>query len=63
MAVEIIGEDENLKRKVMCRNCGAVLEYLPVDTKSRHVSDYSGDSERECYVECPRCKRRVTVKE
>lgn len=60
MSVKVIGQSDDSK-KVTCRNCGAVLRYWPVDVQERVVRDYTGVSERECHIVCPKCSKRVYV--
>ena len=62
MAIEKVGDDPESKRRVTCRNCGSVLEYLPIDIESRTVTDYTGDSEIVRFIRCPVCKKEVIVK-
>jgi len=49
-------------KEVVCRNCGATLNYVPLDIKERTVSDYTGDRDIISYIECPPCGNQVTVK-
>lgn len=62
MPVEKVGEDPGAKRRVTCRNCSSILEYLPVDVESRTVRDYTGDSDTYYFIRCPQCKEEVTVR-
>jgi DNA-directed RNA polymerase subunit RPC12/RpoP len=49
-------------KQVVCRNCGATLEYVPADVKSHTYSDYGGGIDVTCYIKCPPCGHEVTVK-
>ena len=49
-------------KEVICRNCGATLEYVPADVQNRIVSDYTGDRETIHFIVCPPCGNQVTVK-
>lgn len=64
MVVKIIdeGPDPSVIKQVVCRNCGVKLEYLPVDIQHQNVSDYGGGSETLHYIDCLKCKERITVK-
>lgn len=62
MAIEIVGEDPSRKLKATCRNCGAILEFLPIDVKHETVYSF-GESSVISSVKCPRCKCSVPVKE
>lgn len=52
----------SVTKETICRNCGAVLQYVPRDIKQRTVSDYTGDRETISYIECPECDHQLTVK-
>lgn len=59
--VEIVGDDPQIKKRVTCRECGAILEYTPIETISAKHTDYSGSTETWHYVECPRCSNKQEV--
>lgn len=63
MAIEIVGEDEKSKRKATCKQCGAILEFLPADIQTGEVSDYTGSSDTYYWIDCPRCKNAIQVRE
>lgn len=62
MAVEVIGEDEGVYKRISCRNCAAILRYVPADVKERHGRDYSGGSDGCEYIVCPKCSKQVVIK-
>ena len=31
--IKVIGNDPKVAKQVTCRNCGAILEYMPCDVK------------------------------
>ena len=45
MAVTVIGEDADKKKRTTCLNCAAILEYALADTRTETVKDYGGGSE------------------
>lgn len=49
-------------KEAICRNCGAVLQYTPVDVKEDYWSDYTGGKDYYKYITCPPCGHKVTVK-
>lgn len=49
-------------KEVICCNCGATLEYTPVDIKESYSTDYTGDRDYYKYIKCPPCGNKVTVK-
>ncbi|RJQ26741.1 hypothetical protein C4577_03035 [Candidatus Parcubacteria bacterium] len=62
MVVRKVGTDLDSLKKVTCKNCGSILEYLPKDVKSEvlySMAEYDGTY---CWIKCPDCKEQVTVK-
>jgi ribosomal protein S27E len=49
-------------KEVICRNCGATLEYVPMDIKERVEVDYGGGRDLIKYIECPACSYHQSVK-
>lgn len=48
-------------KQVLCRNCGATLEYAPVDVKQDYSIDYTGGRDYYNYIECPCCNHKAHV--
>lgn len=48
-------------KEAICRNCGATLNYVPADVKSRTYKDYGGGSDTVKSIQCPACKHEVEV--
>lgn len=61
--VKIVDEtpDPSVVKRVVCRNCGCKLEYVPADIKEDYSSDYTGGKDYYDYIECPKCHDRVHV--
>jgi DNA-directed RNA polymerase subunit RPC12/RpoP len=49
-------------KEVVCRNCGATLEYTPKDVQDRFERDYTGDGETKYFIVCPPCGHEVIAK-
>lgn len=49
-------------KEVVCRNCGATLQYMPNEVKSQYYRDYGGGGDTEYWIDCPPCGKKVTVK-
>ena len=49
-------------REVICRNCGATLQYVPKDVQEIKVHDYTGDFDIAKFINCPPCGNKVYVK-
>jgi hypothetical protein len=61
MAVTVIGEDADRKKRTSCRKCAAILEYTLSDTRTETVKDYGGGSDTYRRLDCPRCKAVLDV--
>jgi uncharacterized protein with PIN domain len=55
--------DPSVVKQVVCKNCGAKLEYVPADIHSEYVRDYGGVGEMQNWITCPNCNHAVTVSE
>jgi len=60
--VDIVGYDEDKKKKVTCSECTAILKYAMSEVKKRVDHDYDGGSEMVHYIKCPGCGHQITVK-
>lgn len=49
-------------KEVVCRNCGATLQYVPNDIKEDYSTDYTGGKDYYKYIKCPPCGHKQTVK-
>lgn len=54
--------DPAVVKKISCRGCGARLEYVPNDVRSRHGTDYGGGPDGAEWVDCPRCGKQVIIR-
>lgn len=59
---KVIGHAKQLKKKVTCQSCTAIIEYIPKEVKTQQYKDYDGGSDSYNYIICPECKIRVEVK-
>ena len=57
-----VGPDPSVVKKVVCRNCGATLEYVKKDIKS-FVYYTMGESDMAYQITCPQCKFAIDVKQ
>lgn len=62
MTVKKIGDDESAKKRVTCKHCGSILEYLPRDVVHVVHTDYGGGSDTYSHIKCPECHCNVQVK-
>ena len=64
MSVRIINPDPHpdIVKRVCCRNCGALLEYVPNDVKRRDGTDYGGGPDGEEWVDCPNCDKKAIIR-
>ena len=63
MVVKIVNPepDPSVVKRVVCRNCGVKLEYVPMDVKSDTRKDYGGGSDTYYWIDCPECSSAVHV--
>jgi uncharacterized protein with PIN domain len=61
MVVKKVGQDESVKRRATCKNCGAKLEFYRKDILTKNVS-CMGESETISNIKCPECKVYVVLK-
>jgi hypothetical protein len=55
------GPDPSVVKKKVCRQCGAKLEYIPLDVKEWSGKDYSGGPAGRKWIVCPKCGSDVTL--
>lgn len=62
--VKVVSDKPVRTKKVVCSKCGYELEYTGEDVQSHTSTDYSGCSDTDYYITCPRssCNERVFVK-
>jgi DNA-directed RNA polymerase subunit RPC12/RpoP len=49
-------------KEVVCKNCGATLQYTPNDIKEGKSYDYTGSFDMVYSIKCPPCGNDVFVK-
>lgn len=54
--------DQSVVKRVVCKNCGSTLEYVPKDIESHSYRDYTGGSDIDYFIKCPPCGHKVYVK-
>jgi len=54
--------DRSVIKEVICRQCGATLNYTPIEVKEDYTSDYLGDKDYYNYITCPNCSSEVRVR-
>lgn len=61
MAVKKVGDDPKAARRVTCRRCGSILEYLILDIQETSSRDYDGGLDTHQFIQCPQCQIHVKV--
>ena len=53
----------SIVKELICRKCGATLEYTPNDIRKKIVTDYTGGSDEYQYIDCPNCNNanRISI--
>lgn len=50
---------KSVVKEIVCKNCGATLEYVPMDTRKITHHDYGGGSNTYTVIDCPKCNKAV----
>lgn len=53
---------KSVVKEVVCKHCGATLEYTPNDVVENHWKDYSGDSNITQFIVCPNCSKEAIIR-
>jgi DNA-directed RNA polymerase subunit RPC12/RpoP len=59
---KVVGFDEKQKKRVTCRGCSAIIEYVANEVKRRDGTDISGGPDGEEWVRCPNCGGRAIIR-
>ena len=65
MAVRVVKTepDPEVVKRVICRHCGATLEYVPNDVKKRDGRDMGGGgADGWEWVDCPSCNKQAIIR-
>ncbi len=64
MAVKVVEvkPDASVVKQVICKQCGAKLEYVPNDVESYHGTDIGGGPDGQEWIDCPNCGHRVVLR-
>lgn len=49
-------------RQCNCKQCGATLEYTPIEIKEKSYRDYDGGYDVDYHINCPTCEEKVFVR-
>ncbi len=53
--------DKSVVKQIICRNCGATLEYVPNDVHESNGRDISGGPDNQTWIDCPNCNKKVII--
>lgn len=59
---KIVGKDQSIYKRITCKHCASIIEYLPVEVKVLRTTDYAGGVDVREYIACPKCCREVVIK-
>ena len=60
--MRIVGDaSKEIEKRVICRNCGAELGYLPIDVGEERHYDIDGSTDIVRSITCPSCHIRIVV--
>ena len=57
--VNVVGKDDNLYKRITCRKCASILQYLPIDLRNQKSTDYGGGTDYVEFIICPTCGNEV----
>ncbi len=52
---------QEIEKKVVCKNCGVELGYLPIDVTETRYKDIDGGSDTEKSITCINCHKKIVV--
>lgn len=53
---------KTVKKRCVCKGCGATLEYVPNEVQSYHGRDYGGGPDGHEWIVCPNCTKKVILR-
>lgn len=56
----VVGVDDKSFKRLTCKNCAAIVEYVQKDVKSKSYS-IMGDPSGHDEITCPSCKAGITI--
>lgn len=59
---KVVGFDESAKKRVTCKNCAAIVEYVNNEVQRGSSTDYTGSADYYNCILCPNCGDEVIVK-
>lgn len=60
--VTVVGKDISAVKRVTCRGCASVLEYIASEVQRREGRDISGCADGKEWIACPTCGSEVTIR-
>lgn len=60
--VSIVGKDQTVVKRVTCRNCSSILEYVQAEVKKYRGTDYTGGADGQDWIDCPQCQEKVILR-
>ena len=60
--VKVVGQDESQFKRITCKHCGAINEYLPIDVRPLwRGRDYSGGDDGGDGFNCGQCHKEIVT--
>lgn len=59
---KVLGFDASMAKKCTCKNCTAIVEYIPSERKMKSIMDYGGFTDSYYVIVCPGCGKDIEVK-
>lgn len=58
---KVVGIDQSAVKRVTCKGCASIIEYVENEVEHYRGTDYSGGPDGHDYIHCPNCKKTVII--
>lgn len=58
---KVVDQDKSIAKRCTCKQCGAVVEYYPIEVSKYSGRDISGGPDGRTWIECPACHKDITL--
>jgi RNase P subunit RPR2 len=60
MAPKVVGFDKTKRKRITCKECTAIVEYVEKDVRGRSYM-VMGESSGHSFIRCPHCKQEIEM--
>ena len=59
----VVGVDDTVRKRVTCRGCGSIIEYMPIEVRELwRGKDYGGGDAGAEGFNCPKCNAEIRTR-